>query len=183
MADRITKASNRPTLLELRLLVGFLGERAQFGWWPTGFYDASSRLFLEPVFAKTSRLAQYHGVVEAARLLHDEHLSVGSYHLFRMPEEIEQDLHSLLLSGGKGPELAAVSAKLGGARMPHLARNAEPGLSDRWIRSRSGFRRSDPCTGCHQGHRFHRLDEGGCQRLRISFLAQLRRTCYPYFAK
>lgn len=66
-------------LLQMRLLVGFLGERAQFGWWPTAFYEASSRQFLEPVFSKTSRLAQYHGVVEAARRLHDEHLSVGSY--------------------------------------------------------------------------------------------------------
>lgn len=92
------KDSYLSTLLQMRLLVGFLGERAQFGWWPTSFNEASSRLFLEPVFSKTSRLAQYHGVLEAARRLHDEHLSVGSYHLFRMPEEIEQDLHALLLS-------------------------------------------------------------------------------------
>lgn len=92
------KESYLSTLLQMRLLVGFLGERAQFGWWPTSFHEASSRLFLEPVFSKTSKLAQYHGVLEAARRLHDEHLSVGSYHLFRMPEEIEQDLHSLVLS-------------------------------------------------------------------------------------
>jgi hypothetical protein len=80
------------------MLVGFLGERAQFAWWPTAFYEASSRLFLEPVFSKTSRLAQYHGVLEAARRLHDEHLSVGSYHLFRLPEEVEQDLHAIVQS-------------------------------------------------------------------------------------
>ena len=85
-------------LLELRLLIGFLGERAQFGWWPTSFYEPSSRLFLEPVFSKTSRLTQYHGVMEAARRLHDEHLSVGSYHLFRLPEEFEQDIHTLMQS-------------------------------------------------------------------------------------
>ena len=48
------------------------------------------------MFSKTSRLAQYHGVLEAARRLHDEHLSVGSYHLFRLPEEVEQDLHALV---------------------------------------------------------------------------------------
>jgi hypothetical protein len=36
--------------------------------------------------------------VEAARRLHDEHLSVGSYHLFRLPEEVEQDLHALAQS-------------------------------------------------------------------------------------
>ena len=80
------------------MLVGFLGERAQCAWWPTAFYEASSMLFLEPVFSKTSRLAQYHGVLEAARRLHDEHLSVGSYHLFRLPEEIEQDLHAVVQS-------------------------------------------------------------------------------------
>lgn len=90
--------SSLPTLLQMRVLVGFLGERAQFAWWPTAFYEASSHLFLEPVFSKTSLLAQYHGVLEAARLLHDEHLSVGSYHLFRLPEEVEQDLHALIQS-------------------------------------------------------------------------------------
>lgn len=92
------KESYLSNLLQLRLLVGFLGERAQFEWWPTSFHETSSRLFLEPVFSKTSKLAQYHGVLEAARRLHDEHLSVGSYHLFRMPEEIEQDLHALVIS-------------------------------------------------------------------------------------
>ncbi len=83
-------------ILQLRVLVSFLGERTQYAWWPTTFYENSSRLFLEPVFSKTSKLAQYHGVLEAARRLHDEHLSVGSYHLFRLPEEIEQDLHNLV---------------------------------------------------------------------------------------
>ncbi len=89
-------SSHLKSLLQLRLLVGFLGERAQFLWWPTTFFDSSSRPFLEPVFSKTYRLAQYHGVLEAARRLHDEHLSVGSYHLFRLPEEVEQDLHALV---------------------------------------------------------------------------------------
>ena len=83
-------------ILKLRRLVGFLGERAQFGWWPTAFYESSGRLFLEPIFSRTPPVAQYHGVVEAARRLHDEHLSVGTYHLFRLPEEIEQDLHALV---------------------------------------------------------------------------------------
>lgn len=100
------KESYLPTLLQMRLLVGFLGERAQCAWWPTAFYEASSRLFLEPVFSKTSRLAQYHGVLEAARRLHDEHLTVGSYHLFRLPEEVEQDLHATVQSS-VGDKLAS----------------------------------------------------------------------------
>lgn len=88
---------SRLTILKARMLVGYLGERAQHAWWPTAFYEVSSRLFLEPVFSRTSRLAQYHGVLEAARRVHDEHLSVGSFHLFRLPEEVEEDLHGMVL--------------------------------------------------------------------------------------
>lgn len=88
----------RKTYLELRLIVGFLGERSQLNWWPTAFFESSSRLFLEPIFARTTKLAQYHGIREAARCLHDEHIGIGGvFHLFRLPEEIEQDLHRLML--------------------------------------------------------------------------------------
>lgn len=98
------------TVLQMRLLVGFLGERAQFTWWATSFFGDYSLRSLEFVTPKTSLLAQYHGVVEAARKLHDEHLNVGSYHLFRLPEEVEQDLHAMMQSSG-GTKLAK--------QMPH----------------------------------------------------------------
>lgn len=111
------------TLLQMRLLVGFLGERAQYAWWPTAFYEASSRLFLEPVFSKTSHLAQYHGVLEAARRLHDEHLNVGSYHLFRLPEEVEQDLHATVQSS-VGEELASQAQQSKEAALDALKRLA-----------------------------------------------------------
>lgn len=106
MRPRVT--STLLPILHARLLVGFLGERAQFAWWQTEFYGPSARLFLEPIFPKTSEVAQYHGVVEAARRLHDEHLNVGSYHLFRLPEESEQDLHELMLGGAEGLSPAAL---------------------------------------------------------------------------
>jgi hypothetical protein len=91
-------SSSMKQIITLRYVIGFLGEKSQFGWWPTAFYDSSSRLFLEPVFSKTAPLAQYHGVVEAGRRIHDEHLNVGSYHLFRLTEEIEQNLHETVQS-------------------------------------------------------------------------------------
>ncbi|MDR5879668.1 BrxE family protein [Caballeronia sp. LZ032] len=116
------------TLLQMRMLVGFLGERAQFAWWPTAFYEASSRLFLEPVFSKTSRLAQYHGVLEAARRLHDEHLSVGSYHLFRLPEEIEQDLH-LIVQSRVGEDIAIQVPQTKDAALDALKRSAANGTA------------------------------------------------------
>lgn len=82
----------------LRLLVGYLGEKAQENWWSTSFFEPASRLFLEPVFSRTVRLSQYNGVREAARLLHDDYIGVGKvFHLFRLPEEVEQDLQQLIL--------------------------------------------------------------------------------------
>ena len=83
-------------IITLRYLIGFLGEKSQCNWWSTSFYEASSIRFLEPVFSRTAPLAQYHGAVEAARRFHDENLSVGSFHIFRLPEEIEQDLHEMV---------------------------------------------------------------------------------------
>ena len=107
-----------PTILQLRLLVGFLGERSQHGWWPTSFFGDYSMRSLEFVAPKTASLAQYHGAVEAARRLHDEHLSVGSYHLFRLPEEVEQDLHALVQS----PQGTAVISELPKDKETALAR-------------------------------------------------------------
>lgn len=91
---------NRPILLswlKLRVLVGYLGERSQFGWWPTAFFDPSGRAFLSPVFARSVPLSQYHGTLEAARRVHDDFIGVGSdaFHLFRLPGAWEQDLHRL----------------------------------------------------------------------------------------
>lgn len=82
-------------LLQLRFLVGFLGERAQFNWWPTSFAMPASRGFLEPVFPRTMGAAIFHGLSEAASRVHDEVIGVGRvFHLFRLSAEIEQDLHA-----------------------------------------------------------------------------------------
>jgi hypothetical protein len=81
----------------LRLMVGFLGEQQQAGWWSSAFLGASSKPFLSPVFPKTTVLAQCRGVTHAAARVHDERIGVGSvFHLFRLPEDIEQAVHRLL---------------------------------------------------------------------------------------
>jgi hypothetical protein len=47
--------------------------------------------FLNPIFASKTRMAQYHGVTEAACRVHDERIGVGRvFHLYRLPETIEQ---------------------------------------------------------------------------------------------
>jgi hypothetical protein len=38
-------------LAKLRVVIGYLGEREQFGWWQSLFFSASSQAFLVPVFA------------------------------------------------------------------------------------------------------------------------------------
>lgn len=91
---------NKQTLAQiarLRLLVGFLGEKSQFNWWPSSFFTPSSRAFLSPIFSNAAFIAQYQGVKEAASRVHDERIGVGTvYHLFRLPENVEQALfHSL----------------------------------------------------------------------------------------
>jgi hypothetical protein len=82
-------------LLQLRLIVGFLGEKPCYNWWPTSFAAPSARAFLEPAFPRTTGTAIFHGVSTAAARVHDEFIGIGLrvFHLFRLPAETEQDLH------------------------------------------------------------------------------------------
>jgi hypothetical protein len=81
-------------LASLRVLIGYLGESNQFGWWPSNFFGSASKAFFSPIFARTSLLAQYHGITAAAAKVHNEHIGVGRvYHLFRLPEDLEHALH------------------------------------------------------------------------------------------
>jgi len=85
------------TIVKLRLAIGFLGEREQFGWWQSSFFTQGSNAFLSPLFSRTQILAQCNGVTHAAALVHDERIGIGHvYHLFRLPEEIEQGIHRSL---------------------------------------------------------------------------------------
>ena len=85
-------------ILKLRVCVGFLGESHQHSWWPSSFFSASSHAFLAPVFGKTTFSTQYYGVKAAAAIVHDERIGVGEgvSHLFRLPEMLEIELHTLL---------------------------------------------------------------------------------------
>jgi hypothetical protein len=85
------------TIAQLRTSVAYLGERAQHHWWPSAFFDPTGPAFLQPVFSRTAFLAQYHGAQQAAGLVHDEYIGVGSavFHLFRLPESLEQELHQI----------------------------------------------------------------------------------------
>lgn len=73
----MSNGSDLKETLKLRLLVGFLGEREQVGWWPSGFLSSTSHSFLSPMFSRTTPLARYTGVSEAARRIHDERIATG----------------------------------------------------------------------------------------------------------
>ena len=85
-------------IFSLRICVGYLGEADQYSWWSSGFFSSTSTAFLSPVFSKTSFAAQYYGVREAAMIVHDEHIGIGKgvFHLFRLPETHEIEMHRLL---------------------------------------------------------------------------------------
>ncbi|HYN89409.1 MAG TPA: BrxE family protein [Ardenticatenaceae bacterium] len=96
-------------LAKMRMVVGYLGEREQYGWWQSSFFARGSQAFLAPVFARTQLLAQCAGVTRAAAVIHDERIGVGHvYHLFRLPEDVEQGLHRVLHDRGLGGEIAGL---------------------------------------------------------------------------
>lgn len=78
-------------ITELRVLVGFLGEKGQANWWSSEFFSATAAAFLAPIFNRSLFLAQYQGATAAAAKVHDEAIGVGRiYHLFRLPIGLEQ---------------------------------------------------------------------------------------------
>jgi len=84
-------------LTKLRTCVAFLGEKEQLNWWPSSFLSSSGKTFLTAVFPKTSLLARINGASAAAQLIHDKDIPKGNdYHLFRLPENIEQEISHTL---------------------------------------------------------------------------------------
>jgi hypothetical protein len=78
-------------IFDLRLAIGYLGEKDQHGWWGSAFLSPSAKSFLAPVFVKTTLTAQYNGVCVAAARVHDERIGLGlHYHLYRLPDMIER---------------------------------------------------------------------------------------------
>ena len=117
------------TLAQLRAAVGFLGERDQHGWWQSTFLSAGSKPFLVPVFGRTLVLAQCAGVTQAAALVHDERIGVGRvFHLFRLPEDVEQGIHRALRDPKVGQQIAAIVASPDAA-MAYLQGEARPATS------------------------------------------------------
>jgi len=99
------------SIIQFRLAVGYLGERSQYGWWQSSFFTLGSGAFLSPLFGRTQLLAQCSGITRAAALVHDERIGVGRvYHLFRLPEDVEQSIHQVLQTTTSGNSFEKLTA-------------------------------------------------------------------------
>jgi hypothetical protein len=77
----------------LRMAVGYLGQRKQFGWWDCDFLDPIGLRFMETTFPRTAWPAALRSTTDAACMVHDHALGrVGNYHLFRLPPVLEDEL-------------------------------------------------------------------------------------------
>jgi hypothetical protein len=158
-------------IIGVRLAVGLLGEREQAGWWPSMFLGRHAHAFLSPIFGGKTRMAQYHGVTEAACRVHDESIGVGRvFHLFRLPESIEQLMFSAFQEGDVPEEVtrcfgsreAAESMLASLANGPTAVRPGPIRLGDAGIINTPGGMRLVAAN------------------YRAAFEAGIK--CYPYFA-
>lgn len=79
----------------LRALVLALGEIAVPAWWKTEFMNETGLRFLERLYPRTPIRAAVHAASRAACEAHDKAVGrVGVYHLFRLPESLETEIHS-----------------------------------------------------------------------------------------
>jgi hypothetical protein len=99
-------------ILQLRILVGYLGEKDQFNWWDTAFLNATGQKFLKINFPRSAFSAGVHSVTEAAKQLHDKHIGRGRvFHLFRLPTMTEEKAHMELLNADVAPFPAIIETK------------------------------------------------------------------------
>lgn len=84
-------------LIQLRTIIGFLGERTQFNWWDTQFLGETAFGYLELNFPRTRFSAALQSVSEAAKRVHDERIGKGKVnHLFRMTAHYEYQIANYL---------------------------------------------------------------------------------------
>ena len=92
-------SANLAAIVKVRLAVGLLGEQDRGNWWPSLWFTSNAAAFLAPIYGKRAYVARYHGLVEAARRVHDSRIGVGqALHLFRLPESMERRLHHAMIA-------------------------------------------------------------------------------------
>jgi hypothetical protein len=96
-------------LAMLRMLIGYLGEKNQSGWWDCQFLSPNGIRFLEINFPRTILASAITSVTAAAMRFHDERIGKKDvFHLFRLPAGLEEAVHNALPSGNPGEWTALI---------------------------------------------------------------------------
>lgn len=83
-------------IFRLRAVVLSLGDSASPAWWKTEFMNETGLRFLDRLYPRTTFHAAVHAAGKAAGDAHDRAAGrVGVYHLFRLPESLETELHRM----------------------------------------------------------------------------------------
>lgn len=83
-------------VLRLRALVLALGESVKPAWWKTEFMNETGFRFLERLYPRSSFRAAIHAAGRVACDVHDRSVGrTGVYHLFRLPESLEAEIHRI----------------------------------------------------------------------------------------
>ena len=99
-------------IIRLRIAVGLLGEKDHCNWWPSLWFTSNAVAFLAPIYGARTDLTRYQGVVETARVVHDNRIGVGqAFHLFRLPETLERRLHGAVVRDDAWSETGNISSK------------------------------------------------------------------------
>ncbi len=100
----MTSITNNPEqelsflVFRLQALVLALGESADPAWWKTGFMNETGLRFLERIYPRTFLSAAVCSAGKAASNIHDRAVGrIGAYHLFRLPESLENEISRMPL--------------------------------------------------------------------------------------
>lgn len=166
----VQKPNNLAQMMDLRLAVGFLGSKAARGWWDCDFLSPAGLGASEYNFPRNPAAASYQATNLAAKLHHDEAIGRNqSWHLFRLPTQLEVLLHQQMLSSSAPLNTGMLQE---GKAMAFLAKLAEGEI--------------DPPDGPVQiGRPEDCASDAGISELAKHYHAAFR-TCrfvLPYFAK
>lgn len=100
--------------LLLRLQVAYAGEASQPAWWPTSCLTAGAALDFKALFLEAAPAVAWQLSSLAACQAHDKWLSGMDYHLFRLPEGLEEAIYhaGLQLPVAQGQQWLATKESL-----------------------------------------------------------------------
>ena len=93
----MSKVKTIQAYANLRLLIGRLGEKDNFDWWGTSALSSTGKKYHQILFPRTYGKSSALVAFKAAETYHDSGIGRSrSFHLFRLPSEIEKRVFECL---------------------------------------------------------------------------------------